>query len=100
MLQKKNQLTRKQIASFAKAQELELLGIVRLEKETLEFDHFEKWLAAGKNAEMKFLEKNKALRQLPHTLIPNAKTAVILGLPYFQGHNSQKTKNPDRRFQV
>jgi len=48
----------------------------------LHFDHFKAWLDAGKNAEMRWLEKNLDLRENPSRMLENCLTVISLAYPY------------------
>ncbi|MCB9557526.1 MAG: tRNA epoxyqueuosine(34) reductase QueG [Deltaproteobacteria bacterium] len=49
------------------------------------FERFETWLAAGQHGEMRFLERNVALRRDPRLLLPDAQSAVVLAMAYSGG---------------
>ena len=77
------------LQELAKKHKLELLGIVALEKEP-EFPRFEKWLADGLHAGMKFMANNLSCREDPRTLQTGARTALIFGYQYYQGDRMQR----------
>lgn len=60
---------------------LVFLGVVDLD---LREDHarFSRWLEEGRHGEMTYLETSAVLRQSPTAVLPDAKSAVIVGLPY------------------
>jgi epoxyqueuosine reductase len=49
------------------------------------YSHFRRWIEQKKHAELKFLEKYDEVRSEPEKLLPGAKAAIILALPYSQG---------------
>jgi epoxyqueuosine reductase len=73
------------LSTWAFEENLELLGIVALNPEDQAFGRFVSWLAQGKHADMHFLESNLHCRQDPRKLLDGARSAVVLGLPYYQG---------------
>lgn len=72
------------IKDLASEHGLVFLGTVPLAQEP-EFIRFESWLARGYAAEMSYLHENKQIRQDPRLLLTGAKTAIVVGLPYFLG---------------
>jgi len=48
----------------------------------LHFDRFKAWLDGGKNAEMRWLERNLDLRENPSRMIENCLTVISLAYPY------------------
>lgn len=75
--------------------DIRLLGVVTLKKETQEFQRFESWLARGWQAGMDFLTRNKELREDPRGLLPQARTAILLALPYDLGERyNRKVEKP------
>lgn len=49
------------------------------------YQQFRRWIAEGKHAGLKYLEKYDDVRREPEKLLPGAKAAIILALPYSQG---------------
>ncbi|MEY4629992.1 MAG: hypothetical protein RIQ81_112 [Pseudomonadota bacterium] len=64
------------------------LGIANLDVRR-DHERFLKWLAAGHQASMSYLEKNSAPRQDPQKVLPHARTAIVFALPYAQHDESQ-----------
>lgn len=81
---------REHLAQLAQVAGLEFLGIVPLGVEE-GFDFFQRWLAAGKHAEMAYLANNIHCRRDPRELLEGARSAIILGLPYYQGDTYRRT---------
>jgi len=54
-------------------------------KRPLFIEHFHSWIDAGKNGEMKWIERNKDLRENPESLLDGCKTVVSLAYPYSPG---------------
>ena len=63
---------------------LVLLGIVPLQY-AKDYERFSKWLAENRHAGMQYLEKYQQCRKDPALLLPGAKHALVIGLPYFLG---------------
>lgn len=70
--------------SLLKQERLLSLGHCDLELAE-DFERFQKWLADSKHAGMQFLEKYDDIRRDPKRLLPEAKSAHVIGLPYDQG---------------
>ncbi len=51
------------------------------------YEHFRRWIDAGKHAGLQYLEKYEEVRKEPEKLLPGAKAAIIIALPYSQGDN-------------
>jgi epoxyqueuosine reductase len=49
------------------------------------YEHFFRWRAEGKHAGLKYLEKFDEIRREPEKLLPGAKVAIVIALPYSQG---------------
>ncbi len=60
------------------------LGVVPLEVEE-DFRRYQEWLAQGRQAGMQFLEKYQELRLDPRKLLDNARSAILVALPYDLG---------------
>lgn len=61
------------------------------------YAHFRKWLAQGKHAGLKYLEKYDEVRKEPHRLLEGAKAAIIVALPYAQGDSWPMTADDPPR---
>ncbi len=57
------------------------LGVTDLDVAT-DHERFLAWLEAGNHAGMEFLVRNAGLRKDAHGILPDAKSAVVFGLPY------------------
>jgi epoxyqueuosine reductase len=57
------------------------VGVARA-AEAPRFERFERWIDAGHNAGMRYLEDTRALRQSPGGLLPGARSVVCLAAPY------------------
>ncbi len=62
---------------------LTLFGVVRLGLEG-DFVRFQKWLDAGAHAGMEYMSNYSEVRRDPRKLLEGAKSAVIVGLNYYQ----------------
>lgn len=71
-----------EISAAAEREGLLFLGIVGLEYPE-DYRRFRNWIAENRHADLKFLENHAELRAQPEGLLPGARSAVILGLPYF-----------------
>jgi len=71
------------------------IGFVKLHSEP-RFTKFEAWLADKKHGEMSYLENYRELREEPVRILPGAKQAIIIGLPYYQGdrHSFSNSDKP------
>jgi epoxyqueuosine reductase len=49
------------------------------------YERFRQWIALKKHAGLSYLEKYEEVRKEPEKLLPGAKAAIILALPYSQG---------------
>ena len=76
---------KKFIENLANEMGLEFFGAVKVGPEK-DFRYFERWINQNKHADMKFLENYVELREDPSLLISNAKTALVFGMPYYQGY--------------
>ena len=76
------------LAVLAASEGLELIGIVPLGVEPT-FGAFRGWLDSGFHAGMHFLTENQSLRQDPRGLLPDARAAMVLALPYYQGDRAR-----------
>ncbi len=61
-----------------------LVGVASLGPEP-DYGRFATWIDAGEHAGMDYLERNRELREDPARLLPGAKSAIIVALPYGQG---------------
>jgi len=64
------------------------IGVTSLLKPIEDFNLFKEWLALEFHGEMKYLENNLFCRENPAHLFPNAKSAIVFGLPYFHDNNT------------
>ena len=58
-------------------------GIAEANKLTADADFFKQWLADGKHAEMRYLERNFDKRADPRLLVPDCKSVVVVLLNYY-----------------
>lgn len=72
------------IKSLVENEGLIFVGIVPLSVES-DFAVFSEWLALGFQGSMHYLMKNAELRKDPRKIFPGAKTAILVGVSYFQG---------------
>src|SRR5579883_3505974 len=63
---------------------LVLLGVVSLDCAE-DYERFARWLDEKRHAGMEFLTRHAELRKDPRKLLPGAKVALVLGLPYSLG---------------
>jgi len=66
------------------------IGFARPER-PLFFDAFHQWLSAGKQGEMRWLERHLPIREDPEALLPGCRTIITLAYPY----TSIKPATPD-----
>ena len=79
-----NQASRKEVEESVASAGLEFLGVVKLRPES-QYEHFRQWILDDMHAGMRYLEQHENLRRDPRELLPGAETAIVFGLPYFQG---------------
>lgn len=77
-------LSREQIGAIVAAEHLVLLGVVPLAYPG-EGERFARWLDSGRQAGMAYLTKYRELRNDPSQLLPGARCAIVVGLPYSDG---------------
>src|SRR5436305_14133520 len=53
-------------------------------------DKFQAWLRHGAHGEMHYMARGEEKRTDPERILPGAKSIVVLGLNYFQGHPTPK----------
>lgn len=70
------------INAAAEREGLLFLGTVGLHYPE-DYRRFRQWIAENRHADLKFLENHPELRAEPKGLLPGARSAVILALPYF-----------------
>ncbi len=70
-----------EINAAAEREGLLFLGAVGLEYPE-DYRRFQAWIAENRHADLRFLENHRALRAQPRGLLPGARSAVILALPY------------------
>lgn len=56
-----------------------------------EYDNFGRWLEAGMNADMSWLERNREKRQNPSLVLENAKTVIITAFNYYTPYKHEDT---------
>ena len=78
------------IAEKARSLGFVAVGFSRPER-PLFFDEFCSWIAAGKHADMAWLERHQALRENPGRLLDGCQTVVSLAYPY----TAKKPSTPD-----
>ena len=61
------------------------------------YSHFRRWVKEGKHAGLEYLEKYEEIRKEPEKLLPGAKAAIILALPYSQGDHWPLETNESSR---
>ena len=89
----KIKISRNLLNRLCQEEELEFFGVVDLQDPHQRFEAFTKWLAAGMQAEMNFLNRYLEIRKDPSLLHPQSVCAVIIGCRYYQGkESSDKTK--------
>ena len=68
---------------IGKAKELGFIGIgFSHPGKPIYFDEFKKWIAARKNAEMRWLERNVEIRENPQLILKQCNTIISLAYPY------------------
>ncbi len=87
-------LTRTKIEGFAKDLGFDLVGFspARLAPEYLEV--YERWLSEGLNADMDYMQKIEARRDL-NKVLPGAKTVIVLAMNYY--HDQEPLKENEGR---
>lgn len=75
------------------------LGVVPLQRMSLDMVHFRTWLDEKRHAGMAFLGQNLHLREDPRKLLPGIQTAIMFGLPYAQGDRLPKPNEAPRTAQ-
>lgn len=75
-------ITSEAVKALAYEVGFDLAGVTRLEPEP-QYPIFCEWLARGCHAEMRFLERNRQLREDPRLLLPKARSALVVGLSYY-----------------
>ncbi|MBI4404402.1 MAG: tRNA epoxyqueuosine(34) reductase QueG [Deltaproteobacteria bacterium] len=68
------------------------VGITDLERDR-RFDQFTQWISQSKHAGMDYLARNQSFRSCPTQLLPGAKRAIILALPYGKPSPIEETNN-------
>ncbi len=76
------------IERIVREEQLECFGIVSLGEDP-DFPRFQEWMDKNLFAGMSFLKNHQALRRDPRGLGHNLKTAIIVGMNYYQGDRSQ-----------
>lgn len=80
----------KQVKELAHAQGFELVGIAAAQSAP-GWERFSQWLTNGYAGEMRYLETGAIARQSPHSIVPDAKSIVMLGMSYHQPKLRQQT---------
>ncbi len=73
----------KQIKELAHAQGFELVGFAAAQTAP-GWGRFSQWLTNGYAGEMNYLERGAIARQSPHSIVPDAKSIVMVGMSYHQ----------------
>lgn len=73
----------KQIKELAHAQGFELVGIAPAQVAP-GWERFSQWLSNGYAGEMRYLETGSSARQSPDSIVPQARSIVMLGMSYHQ----------------
>lgn len=60
-----------------------LVGITKAEPMQEESDHLEEWLRRGYQGEMAWMEKRKEERKNPESLLPGARSIIVVGVNYY-----------------
>jgi len=81
MANSKSSFRKEDIAALVSANGLSFLGIAPLQPEP-DFSRFTKWLAAGQNAGMTFLNQNLHCRENPQELLSGAKSVILVAFVY------------------
>ncbi len=76
--------TRLRIGELVESEGLRFVGIVALDVSD-SYARFEQWLSESRQAGMSYLQEYRDLRREPGKLVPNAKTALVVALPYSLG---------------
>lgn len=84
----KDEFIRSEIERIVRQEQLECFGIVRLGEDP-DFPRFQEWMDQNLFAGMSFLKNHHALRKDPRGLGENLKTAIIVGMNYYQGDRAQ-----------
>ncbi|MGQ9818364.1 MAG: tRNA epoxyqueuosine(34) reductase QueG [Candidatus Kapaibacteriales bacterium] len=63
------------------------VGFARVEKLSIEFSYYLKWLEYGYHSNMKYLERNLDKRVDPNVILPNAKTMIVCAYSYNTPYN-------------
>ncbi len=82
--------TRELLESLAKARGFSRVGIAAATTPPHDAD-FRQWLAEGRHGSMAYLEKTRDLRRDPETLLPGARSVVVLAFPY----STAEPESPD-----
>ena len=72
---------RETLESLAKARGFTRVGIAPAGRPPHDSD-FRRWIAEGRHGSMTYLEKTRDLRSDPQTLLPGARSIVVLTMPY------------------
>jgi len=87
MLNHQNILTNEQVIIIAKELGFDLIGFAKAEPLLKEMTAYEKWIANGYQAGMKYLENNYEKRLDVRNILPSAKSVISLGLNYYIRQN-------------
>lgn len=80
--------SREKIKKIVEEQDCEFFGIVDLFDEP-SFSSYKKWLEEKKHGSMHYLENHLHCRKSPAKILVNARSALIIGLNYYQGDKYQ-----------
>lgn len=77
-------------------QGFDLFGVIKPEKVS-GFDKFERWLAEGNQADMKWMENNLDKRKDPRLILDGCQSIIILGASYYnRNYSDDEIDNSDR----
>ncbi len=75
---------REEVERLAAEEGLVCLGVAPLDAKE-DYARFSEWLGEGRHAGMEWLEKYRECREEPARLLPGARNAIVIALPYDQG---------------
>ena len=81
---------RQEIEKFAKELGFDLVGFTPAKISVKYADAFTKWLEKGKEADMEYMKKKEA-RQNLRSILPDAKTVIVLGVNYYREQKPLKS---------
>lgn len=83
-------LNAERVKQAAKAAGFELVGIAKAESTDEEYLQFEEWLSAGYHATMGYLERNAEKRKDIRSIMPEAKSVIVVGRSYHTSNEHQR----------